>query len=129
MSFYMEKPKTGSTPYILIDEAKGYMKMSEKSFPENPVEFFSDVNAWLDTYLTTNFGSLVFDFALAYYNSSTLKMITNIFLKMDNASVGDNKVTINWIVDDDDDIMIESGEDIKEDMHNAAFNLVLTNND
>ena len=125
MAFYLEKQKTTSTPYILIDEAKGYIKMEGKSFPEKAGEFFSDVNAWLDTYLESNFGNLVFDFAMDYYNSSTLKIVMDMMLKMDEFSAGDNKITINWIAEEDDDIAIESGEDIKEDMANLEFNLVI----
>ena len=125
MAFYLEKQKTTSTPYILIDESKGYMKMEGKSFPEKAGEFFSDVSAWLDEYLETDFGNLVFDFAMEYYNSSTLKLMMDMMLKMDECSIGSNKITINWIAASDDDIAIESGEDMKEDMDNLEFNLVI----
>ena len=125
MAFNLEMQKTTSTPYILVDEAKGYMKMEGKSFPEKAAEFFSDVNTWLDDYLNTNFGKLVFDFEMEYYNSSTLKIIMDMMLKMDKYSVGDNKIVINWIAVEDDDIAIESGEDIKEDMNNLEFNVII----
>ena len=125
MSFYLEKQSTTSTPYILVDEAKGYMKMSGRSFPEKPVEFFYDINAWLEGYLATSFGAFVFDFAVEYHNSSTLKVIINMLEKLDKSSVGGNKVTVNWIVASDDDIMIEGGEDLQEDMENLEFNVVV----
>ena len=125
MSFYLEKPKTGSTPYVLVDEAKGYMKMSGKSFPEKPLDFFSEVNAWLNSYLATDFGSFTFDFAVEYYNSSTLKVVTNMMMQMDEHAIGGNKITVNWIVAEDDEIMIESGEDIQEDIENLEFNVVI----
>ena len=126
MSFYLEKQKTGSTPYVLIDEAKGYMKMSGKSYPEKSVDFFGEIFTWLDSYLATDFGTLVFDFALEYYNSSTFKIVLNMLMKMDNYALGGNKITVNWIVDEDDDIMIESGEDIQEDIENLEFNIIVT---
>ena len=125
MAFYLEMQKTTSTPYILVDEAKGYMKMEGKSFPEKAAEFFSEVNTWLDTYLSGDFGNLVFDFAMEYYNSSTLKIIMDMMLKMDKHSVGSNKITINWIAAEDDDIAIEGGEDLKEDMVNLEFKIVV----
>ncbi|MCL2702013.1 MAG: DUF1987 domain-containing protein [Defluviitaleaceae bacterium] len=68
MAFYLEKQETSSTPYILIDEANSRMKMSGTSYPEKTVEFFSEVNTWLDNYLCTDFGAFTFDFALEYYN-------------------------------------------------------------
>ena len=125
MAFYLEMQKTTSTPYILVDEAKGYIKMEGKSFPEKAAEFFSEVNAWLEGYLEIDFGTLVFDFAMEYYNSSTLKIIMDMMLKMDRYSVGENKIVINWIAAEDDDIAIESGEDIKEDMNNLEFNVII----
>ena len=125
MAFNLELQKTTSTPYILVDEAKGYMKMEGKSFPEKTAEFFSDVNLWLDSYLEKDFGNLVFDFAMEYYNSSTLKIVMDMMLKMDRYSIGNNKITINWIAAEDDDIAIESGEDIKEDMNNLEFNVII----
>ena len=125
MSFYLELQKTISTPYVLVDESKGYIKMEGKSFPEKTVEFFSEINIRLDKYLKSDFGNLVFDFAMEYYNSSTLKIIMDMMLKMDKYSVGGNKITINWISAEDDDIAIESGEDIKEDMNNLEFNVII----
>ena len=41
MSYFLEKQKTASTPYILIDEAHSYMKFEGKSFPEKAGEFFT----------------------------------------------------------------------------------------
>ena len=126
MAFILELQKTTSTPYILVDEAKGYMKMEGKSFPEKAAEFFNDVNDWLNKYLETDFGSFTFDFAMEYYNSSTYKIIMDMMMKMDKFSIGNNNITINWIAAEDDDIGIESGDDIKEDMENLEFNLVIT---
>jgi len=125
MSFRLEREKTGSTPYILVDEANNYMKMSGKSFPEKALEFFSEINSWLDDYLATDFGAFTFDFAMEYYNSSTFKIITTMIESLDKYSVDGNKVTVNWIVSEDDDIMIESGEDIQEDIENLEFNVVI----
>ena len=118
MAFFLELHKTTSTPYVLVDEANGYMKMEGKSFPEKAGEFFNDVSDWLNKYLETDFGSFKFDFAMDYYNSSTYKIIMDMMMNMDKYSQGDNKIIINWIAAEDDDIAIESGEDIMEDMEN-----------
>ena len=125
MAFYLELQKTTSTPYILVDEAKSYIRMEGKSFPEKAAEFYGEINTWLDTYLKTDFGNLTLDFAMDYYNSSTFKIIMDMMLKMDEYSVGDNKIIINWIVEEDDDIAMESGEDIKEDIENLEFNIIV----
>ena len=125
MSYFLERKETLSTPYVLIDEAKGYMKMAGKSFPEKAMEFYRDINDWLESHLQTEFGKFTFDFAMEYYNSSTYKIIVEAMTKMDKYAGERNKITINWMAPSDDDIAIESGEDLKEDLSNVDFNLII----
>ncbi|MCL1820158.1 MAG: DUF1987 domain-containing protein [Oscillospiraceae bacterium] len=125
MAVRIEKERTGSTPYILIDEEKGYMKIEGESFHENVIAFFADVNEWLDTYLESDFESLTFDCAMEYFNSSTAKLLFNILISMDDNASDEKKVTVNWITNSDNDIIIECGEDFQEELENVEFNLVI----
>jgi hypothetical protein len=59
-----------------------------------------------------------------YFNSSTVKALLNMILRMDKRSFGDNKVIVNWITTSDNEIIIECGEDFKEDVSNLEFNLI-----
>ncbi|MCL2809871.1 MAG: DUF1987 domain-containing protein [Treponema sp.] len=125
MSFYLEKEKTFSMPYILIDEKKGYMKMEGQCFHENVVVLFKEINNWLDVYLKTDFVLFTFDCDIEYLNSSTLKLLNVLLLKLDRHSCKNNKIIVNWITIEEDDIMIECGEDYQEEMENLEFNLVI----
>jgi len=125
MAYRLEKEKTTSTPYILIDEEKSYMKFEGRSFHENVVEFYKDVNNWLDTYLEKDFGSFTFDFEMNYFNSSTSKLLHNMLTKMDARASDTNKVIVNWITTEDNDIIIECGEDFHEDFTNLEFNMII----
>jgi hypothetical protein len=125
MAFHLERRPTTSTPYVLIDEEKSYMKMEGRSFHENIAEFFKEINGWLDSYLATDFGFFTFDCEMNYFNSSTVKALLNMILRMDKYSVGGSKVTLNWITTKDNEIIIECGEDFKEDVSNLEFNLIL----
>ena len=125
MAFYLERQKTTSKPYILIDEAKGYMRLEGRSFHENVVEFFREVNAWLDRYLVSDFGALTFDCEMNYFNSSTTKLLHNLLMKMDKHASIDKKITVNWITTESNDIIIECGEDFQEEVYNLEFNLVV----
>ena len=124
MAFRLEKEKTNSTPYVLVDEEKGYMKMDGQCFHENVVLLFKEINDWLDVYLKTNFGLFTFDSDIEYLNSSTLKLLNILLLKLDEHSSDENKIIVNWITIADDDMMIECGEDFQEDMENLEFNMV-----
>nr|AGS53337.1 hypothetical protein [uncultured bacterium contig00014] len=125
MAFYLEKQKTVSTPYILVDEDKKYMKMEGRSFHENVAEFFREINDWLDGYLAPDFGSFTFDCELNYFNSSTAKLLLNMLMKMDKYASAEKKVTVNWITTESNEIIIECGEDFREEVNNLNFNLVI----
>jgi len=125
MAYRLEKERTTSTPYILIDEEKSYMKFEGRSFHENVVEFYQDVNSWLDTYLEKDFGCFTFDFEMNYFNSSTSKLLHNMLTKMDERASDERKVIVNWITTDDNDIIIECGEDFQEDFSNLKFNMII----
>ncbi|MEA5059278.1 MAG: DUF1987 domain-containing protein [Candidatus Pelethousia sp.] len=123
--FKLEKQKTGSTPYIYIDEEQGYMRFQGESFHENVLEFYADIIAWLQGYLSTDFPSFTFDCELRYFNSSTAKMLLNMLLLMDEASAKGRKVTVNWITTVDNEINIECGEDFGDEVAHMDFKIVI----
>jgi hypothetical protein len=46
-------------------------------------------------------------------------------IKMDKSVSDTNKIIVNWITTADNDIMVECGEDFREDVNNLEFNLVI----
>jgi len=125
MAFRFEKDMTTSTPYVLVDEEKGYMKLEGRCFHENVGAFFKEISDWLDGYLSTDFGLFTFDNAINYLNSSTTKLLYNMLLKMDQFASDKNKIVVNWITTEQNEIMIECGEDFQEEMENLQFNLIV----
>ena len=125
MAFYLEKQKTTSTPYVLVDEEKNYMRLEGRSFHENVVDFFMEINDWLDSYLGSDFGTFTFDCEMNYFNSSTAKLLLNLIMKMDKHASSQKKVIVNWISTESNDIVIECGEDFQEEVSRLEFNLVI----
>ena len=125
MAFYLEKQKTTSTPYILIDEERNYMTFQGRSFHENVYEFFKEIHVFLDEYLKTNFATFTFDCEMDYFNSSTVKVLLNIILKMDKYASKEKKIILNWITTKDNEMIIDCGEDFKEEVANLTFNTVI----
>jgi len=123
-AFYLERERTDLTPYVLIDEEKEYMKLEGESYHENVIAFFKDINQWLSEFLGKNFNTLTFDCELVYFNSSTVKVLLNMFLDMDNSKNSKN-ITVNWITTQKNEIIIECGEDFKEDIKNIKFNIII----
>ena len=127
MAYRLEREKTKTTPYVLIDEEKGYIRFEGESYLEDILGFFQEINEWLEKYLSSDFSALTFDCAMEYFNSSTAKLLYNMLRTMDACAGAGKKVTVNWIVAEDDDMLIECGEDFKEEMKDMEFNLVLNN--
>ena len=121
MPFFLLKEKTSSTPYVIIDESKNYMKFEGMSFHENTAEFFREIILWLREYLKTDFDSFTFDAKMEYFNSSTTKILYDIFDMMNES--GKNLI-VNWYVNEDDELLTELWEDIKEDYKNLKINMV-----
>lgn len=125
MGFILEKTKTGSTPYILIDEDKGYMRFEGESFHENVISFYQDVSNWIEGYLISDFKKFIFDCELKYFNSSTAKLLLNILIELDDHAVDGKEIIVNWITTADNAIIIECGEDFEEEIENLTFNLII----
>ncbi|MCL1866342.1 MAG: DUF1987 domain-containing protein [Oscillospiraceae bacterium] len=103
------------------------MKFTGESYLEDVIGFFKDINQWLDGFLETDFPCFTFDCAMLYFNSSTTKLLYNIVRAMDRAAEDGKKVVVNWFADEDDDIMVECGEDFKDEMEFLEFNLIMGN--
>ena len=125
MAYKLERERTKTSPYVLIDEEKGYMRFEGESYLEDIFGFFEEINRWLESYFSTDFSKLTFDCAMEYFNSSTTKVLYNMLRFMDSHAHG-QKVVVNWIVaDEDDDMLIECGEDYKEEMEHLEFHIVI----
>jgi len=125
MSFKLERERTRTSPYVLIDEEKRYMRFEGESYFEDIVGFFKEINEWLQKFITSDFTELTFDCALEYFNSSTTKQIYNILRLMDVNAPGKN-IVVNWIVaGEEDEMLIECGEDYREDIENLTFNIII----
>ena len=123
MGFRLEKEKTDMTPYVLIDEERKYMKIEGESYPGDVFGYFREISQWLGNFLSTDFDKFTFDCELRYFNSSTVKLLLNMLLDMDDSPNSKN-ITVNWITDKNNTIIIECGEDFQEDLKNINFKFI-----
>ena len=123
MSYRLEREKTELTPYVLIDEERGYMRLEGESYHENVFDFFSEINDWLIKFLRTDFSGFTFDCELKYFNSSTVRILLNMLTEMDTSACSD-KVVVNWITTKNNIIITECGEDFQIGLENLTFNLI-----
>jgi hypothetical protein len=94
---------TLKSPEVLLKE--GNIKIKGRSILENSVDFYKPVLKWLDNYNTTD---LIVDIHLEYFNTSSSKCFIDILKKIEDLNC---KSIINWYYDEDDEDILEAGED------------------
>lgn len=115
---------TDRTPTVVFDFATGKLSFEGESYPEDASAFYGPLHNALSDFLKTDFATeTVFDIKLAYFNSSSAKVLMNLFSLLEDAASNGKKASVNWHYSEDDDTMQEFGEDFASDMEHLSFNL------
>jgi hypothetical protein len=102
---------TQKTPSVNFDAVKGILEIKGRSIPENSIEFYKPLVDWLDKYGEEPINQTQVDVQLEYFNTSSSKCILDVFKKLENIHKTKSEVTINWYYEEDDEDMLEAGED------------------
>ncbi|MBN1112141.1 MAG: DUF1987 domain-containing protein [Bacteroidales bacterium] len=102
---------TLKTPEILLNAEKGMLEFKGRSIPENSTEFYKPVFDWINEYSKKPKSTTSVKMHLEYFNTSSSKCILDIFKKLEKIKKAGNEVSINWYYDEDDEDMLEAGED------------------
>jgi hypothetical protein len=98
------------------------LSLRGESYPENAAAFYGDIIKQLQAYLKSLDGAKVtVNIALAYFNSSSTKMLFNIIEALSDAVQAGNEVAVNWFHDEDDDTILEFGQDLIDDFPAIRF--------
>jgi len=117
---------TKQTPKVSFDAENHVLEFQGESYPENMALFAVSIFAWLEKYLE-QLGNQTFtvNIELTYFNSSSSKMLLDLFDKLEEEVADNGKdIIVNWIYDADDDGIEEYGEEFQEDLESLTFNLV-----
>lgn len=120
-NLYIEKTK--ATPAVNFDADSGVLEISGESYPENSMKFYQPVFNWLQQYLSETDRPIVFNFKLDYFNTSSSKCILNILEMLEDAHSKGRKIDLNWYYQEEDDDMLENGQEFAEDM-SLQFNFI-----
>ncbi len=102
---------TPKTPTVFFDAEKGKVEIKGRSIPENSIEFYKPLVDWLEQYLSTPTELTEVNIQLEYFNTSSSKCILDVFKKLEAIYKSGNEVVINWYYEEDDEDMLEAGED------------------
>jgi hypothetical protein len=115
---------TKSTPSIFLDAQRGTLELKGKSYPENAAKFYTPVLEKIRSFLDSiNPPHLEVTLEIIYLNSSSSKAILNLLDMLDGFARSGREVVINWRYHEEDETALECGEEFKEDLEFAVFNL------
>ncbi len=102
---------TPKTPSVKFDAATGNVEIKGRSIPENSIEFYKPLVDWLEEYAKGPMEKTTVNVQLEYFNTSSSKCILDVFKKLEAIHKAKNEVVINWHYEEDDEDMLEAGED------------------
>jgi hypothetical protein len=114
-----------NTPTINFDVDSMIFSIMGRSFPENAKRIYEPVLSWLNNFKPTG-KEIIVEFQLFYISSSSIISMLEIIRKFDSLNTTENKVTINWSYDSDDDDLQKTGEDYQK-ICKLEFNLIAIN--
>lgn len=99
---------TPKTPAVQFNAHSGILEIKGRSIPENSIEFYRPLMDWIEAYTGAAQPKTVINIQLEYFNTSSSKCILDLFKKLEAIN---NEITINWYYEEDDEDMLEAGED------------------
>ncbi|MBT4286104.1 MAG: DUF1987 domain-containing protein [Deltaproteobacteria bacterium] len=119
-------PATKHSPEIDFDYQKNTLLLSGQSYPENTAVFYQPIINWIKDYIDQiDDQETVFNISIVYFNSSSSKVFMDILDLLDNKAKEGGSFIINWHYDKEDEIILEHGEEFKEDLEHLSFNLLV----
>lgn len=107
--------KTKYTMDVNFNKESGILEMAGSSYPENALDFFGPIIDWIKEYIASVKKEMSLNIRLNYLNTSSTKCILDIFEILDQYHQSGGKVKINWFYAEDDEDIMETGEELAED--------------
>jgi len=107
---------TNETPKVILDKENSVFEFSGNSLPEDVATFYNPILSWFDEYSNNPNEVTNIIFNLEYYNTSSSKMILKLLEKFRDIHRNGFEVEVQWHFLEDDEDMIEAGEDYSENI-------------
>ncbi|MGQ5523249.1 DUF1987 domain-containing protein [Chitinimonas sp. PSY-7] len=121
---------TPSTPEVDFRFDQHMLAMKGESYPENAAAFYGVILERVRQYLSScSQANIQINVSLAYFNSSSTKLLFSMFDAFNQAATSGNQVTLNWFHDADDETLFEFGQEIHEDFSALSFVDIPVNTD
>ena len=98
-------------PYVFMDADEGFMEIKGKSYPPDVASFYEPILDWLEEYKKEERQVLNINLIMEYFNTASSKLLLDILYKLEEIDELGKKVTVNWYYPEDDDEMLDLGEE------------------
>ena len=114
---------TASSPEIDFRFSERHLSIKGEAYPENAALFWGEIITAVREFLANDGSSapITVDVALAYFNSSSTKMLFALFDALNEKAGDGTPVVLNWFHDEDDDTIYEFGQELCEDFTDLTF--------
>jgi hypothetical protein len=114
---------TASSPEVDFRFDRHLLSLKGESYPENAAVFWGDIIGVLRDYLREDTGgdAITVHVSLAYFNSSSTKMLFALFGALNEKAKTGTPVLLHWYHDEDDDTIFEFGQELREDFPDLTF--------
>ncbi|QVW22067.1 SiaC family regulatory phosphoprotein [Pseudomonas hormoni] len=120
-NFYIDA--TATSPEVDFRFDQNLLSIKGESYPENAAAFYAPIIQQLRSFLEGRTdATITTNIALAYFNSSSTKMLFSIFDALDRSAQAGNRIEVNWYHDEEDETIFEFGEELKADFESIIFN-------
>ncbi|MEQ9049443.1 MAG: DUF1987 domain-containing protein [Marinoscillum sp.] len=114
---------TRVTPLVNFDPDEGLLEIKGRSSPENYILFYQKIIDNLDEYIQSDLTDFKANFSFEYFNTSSSKCLFDVFKRLSRIEESGKGLTINWYYEEDDEDMMEAGEDYA-DLLDLEFNFL-----
>ncbi len=119
--FFIEPTRV--TPLVNFDPDQGVLEIKGRSSPENSILFYQKIIDSLDEFAESGGDEFTANFSFEYFNTSSSKCLFDLFKKLSKISDEGKEIKINWYYEEDDEDMMEAGEDYA-DLLDLDFNFL-----
>lgn len=118
-------PATNFTPDVDFRFSQNYYALQGECYPENAAAFFGPLIEATEAHLQEiNGDPVTLRIQLAYFNSSSTKLIFAWLDRFNTYAHSGNLVTLEWLHDSEDDSIQEFGQELQDDFPAIQFLLV-----
>lgn len=107
--------KTKYTVKVDFNPETGELEIEGASYPENASDFYQPIFDWIREYAAAGAKEVVLNLRLNYLNTSSTKCMLDIIDILEEYHRAGGAVNVNWYYAEDDEDILETGQEFAED--------------